>query len=158
MSFSEIYFSKVTIAEHWVTDHWVELPDCIQSLHEPCKLECTRQSSANAEWLCHLNMTETQSEKTQWAHAHSLCDLQTTWQVSIQQLLLSIDTICFELLASPVNVCSHLPARHNLINLSAEPVSMKPPSGMTATHHTAASCPEYNIIHCLVQILITSWI
>lgn len=41
----------------------------------------------------------------------------------------------------PLNVISHLPALHSLIVLSADPVNMKPCSGIIPTAHTAASCP-----------------
>ena len=44
-----------------------------------------------------------------------------------------------------MNVFSHLPALHILIVLSADPVNMSPCVGMSATAHTAASCP-FNVI------------
>ena len=42
----------------------------------------------------------------------------------------------------PWKVCSSLPAFHILMVLSADPVSMRPFSEMTATAHTADSWPE----------------
>lgn len=48
----------------------------------------------------------------------------------------------------PVNVCSHLPAFHSLIVLSAEPVNINPCSGNIFTAQTAAVWPykrKYNI-------------